>query len=238
MTVVSVPLRGLWFLSLVKMDVINHFFRLGFRPLAGIMVLIVCRSYHVFRWDSFRPLAGIMVLILHGVQSEHKGMKMVSVPLRGLWFLSSGEQIQVIIMRQMKFPSPCGDYGSYLSFMENKKKAIIVCFRPLAGIMVLIINLAKNVYISASLGFRPLAGIMVLIPSSFQSWDVSVPLRGLWFLSSQMIDVLTKIYKEFPSPCGDYGSYQMMPTSRILRIMFPSPCGDYGSYQYRGTVEP
>ena len=62
----------------------------------------------------------------------------------------------------------------------------------------------------------------------------------------------------FPSPCGDYGSYQreiggykykLQPSFRplagimvlinvkgiighMVKDMFPSPCGDYGSYLY------
>ena len=39
--------------------------------------------------------------------------RLISVPLRGLWFLSicfyCTEQVEMIT-----FPSPCGDYGSYL----------------------------------------------------------------------------------------------------------------------------
>ena len=38
--VVSVPLRGLWFLSKKKAIVVSIMGRLGFRPLTGIMVLI------------------------------------------------------------------------------------------------------------------------------------------------------------------------------------------------------
>ena len=62
--VVSVPLRGLWFLSqsvttVIVCEVIS------FRPLAGIMVLIGTKQM-AEAWlahGSFRPLAGIMVLI-------------------------------------------------------------------------------------------------------------------------------------------------------------------------------
>ena len=61
---------------------------------------------------SFRPLAGIMVLI-----NKDFAEKMERVGL---------------------FPSPCGDYGSYLItsniYRGNKHES----FRPLAGIMVLI----------------------------------------------------------------------------------------------------
>ena len=40
--------------------------------------------------------------------------------------------------------------------------------------------------------------------------------------------------KLFPSPCGDYGSYQgKEDTNVICGDWFPSPCGDYGSYLFR-----
>ena len=131
-----------------------------------------------------------MVLIIWRTNSgNNHAANEVSVPLRGLWFLSIfyGKQEK---SNHRLFPSPCGDYGSYLRRYTTTKKPKSR-FRPLAGIMVLIINLAKNVYISASLGFRPLAGIMVLIRS-----------RGHIMA---LLDLLG-----FPSPCGDYGSYRVL----------------------------
>ena len=62
---VSVPLRGLWFLS--------------FDALMNIQE---------FEWPSFRPLAGIMVLITRDYDDAIEAGESVSVPLRGLWFLS------------------------------------------------------------------------------------------------------------------------------------------------------
>ena len=62
-------------------------------------------------------------------------------------------------------------------------------FRPLAGIMVLIDRTEILQGVERRWGFRPLAGIMVLIPPEIRSkrfahvCAVSVPLRGLWFLS-------------------------------------------------------
>ena len=44
-----------------------------------------------------------------------------------------------------RFPSPCGDYGSYLIII-NDFKFFPLCFRPLAGIMVLIWRWQKGVY--------------------------------------------------------------------------------------------
>ena len=60
---VSVPLRGLWFLSSLT------------------------KSMKTPR-GSFRPLTGIMVLIRNMVTYNQRKGKHVSVPLRGLWFLS------------------------------------------------------------------------------------------------------------------------------------------------------
>ena len=62
-------------------------------------------------------------------------------------------------------------------------------------------------------GFRPLTGIMVLIK--------------LWHEAMQEGDAV------FPSPYGDYGSYQK-PLILVSCGMkpFPSPYGDYGSYPH------
>ena len=60
---VSVPLRGLWFLS--RIPTINK----------------------IIASNGFRPLTGIVVLISKLVVKDFLAM-FVSVPLRGLWFLS------------------------------------------------------------------------------------------------------------------------------------------------------
>ena len=41
--------------------------------------------------------------------------------------------------------------------------------------------------------------------------EVSVPLRGLWFLSHYIVDGGPFDLALFPSPCGDYGSYLVHP---------------------------
>ena len=236
---VSVPLRGLWFLSPKLLRTCHRFRRCRFRPLAGIMVLIInevnhdkveeikkfpspCGDYGSYHSQNrkhrapslirFRPLAGIMVLIASCPLSDYIVLHAVSVPLRGLWFLSCR------LMRSMKTTNS-------------------TCFRPLAGIMVLIGDDADTM-LDIVCGFRPLAGIMVLIPymtnterlissalfpspcgdygsylnipATFGIPDdlVSVPLRGLWFLSTYFV-VERKLFGRFPSPCGDYGSYQV-----------------------------
>ena len=116
---------------------------------------------------------------------------------------------------QSEFPSPCGDYGSYL-WITSKWMAITPSsFRPLAGIMVLIKqkNRAKKSHLL----------------------KVSVPLRGLWFLSLGFDSNAPFPFEMFPSPCGDYGSYliQILHSMNSLIKWFPSPCGDYGSYRMR-----
>ena len=64
---------------------------------------------------------------------------------------------------------------------------------------------------------------------------VSVPLRGLWFLSVEPGTTVNMETGEFPSPCGDYGSYQgISPLTVPWLVKFPSPCGDYGSYHRSG----
>ena len=61
---------------------------------------------------GFRPLAGIMVLIM--------------------------KRIICIDSKDNKFPSPCGDYGSYRIRRATDRLIAFDRFRPLAGIMVLI----------------------------------------------------------------------------------------------------
>ena len=169
---VSVPLRGLWFLSRPR-----HYESPG-------------------RNVCFRPLAGIMVLINELDLSN--------------------------IYSAVKFPSPCGDYGSYLNLSGMVCVNFRKGFRPLAGIMVLIHELTTLLWMQGIDGFRPLAGIMVLISYSVERGcsgpytsfrplagimvliladegraefrdaqaAVSVPLRGLWFLSLPIKAVL------------------------------------------------
>ena len=87
--------------------------------------------------DSFRPLAGIMVLI--------------------------DERSWLPVVQQTWFPSPCGDYGSYLKSLDIFFLLSIGGFRPLAGIMVLIREKNYKILKVTIYSFRPLAGIMVLI---------------------------------------------------------------------------
>ena len=78
---------------------------------------------------------------------------------------------------------------------------------------------------------------MVLISIRFMARKdgpagVSVPLRGLWFLSPYALWLEKTGQLVFPSPCGDYGSYHGGGNVDKTKdpCKFPSPCGDYGSY--------
>ena len=115
---VSVPLRGLWFLSTWK--------RLrcatttsSFRPLAGIMVLIVIPlSSNTFKNSSFRPLAGIMVLIKQGTKIPCLGTAGFPSPCGdyGSYLCSRAR----FLSGTAPFPSPCGDYGSYRFYIGQR----------------------------------------------------------------------------------------------------------------------
>ena len=135
---------------------------------------------------SFRPLAGIMVLIMPYDSYKCPDGGVVSVPLRGLWFLSTTTAagacwrtcrfrplagIMVLIFgtfpvqlagRQGKFPSPCGDYGSYqIGFQESVGGHWHVSV-PLRGLWFLSLRTLTMTKTNTH-RFRPLAGIMVLI---------------------------------------------------------------------------
>ena len=117
------------------------------------------------------------------------------------------------------FPSPYGDYGSYRKRHHFHVLRLQFRFRPLTGIMVLIVRRYGR--------FRP------------HQDAVSVPLRGLWFLSLPPVQGFTGISERFPSPYGDYGSYRDDVRDELYcRMMtFPSPYGDYGSYRQGLTAD-
>ena len=130
-----------------------------------------------------------MVLISIRFMARKDGPAGVSVPLRGLWFLSRGKQ-QRTHRNVLQFPSPCGDYGSYhwLSVL--------------------------NGYVMAA-GFRPLAGIMVLIfiydtdDSNVGKFKFPSPC-GDYGSYRNLVFPFRSLPLSFPSPCGDYGSYQSL----------------------------
>ena len=79
-----------------------------------------CGSYRLMKKDdikpgltSFRPLTGIVVLINIVAMELMFPTQVVSVPLRGLWFLSTRDEYNEMDVVKAMFPSPYGDCGSY-----------------------------------------------------------------------------------------------------------------------------
>ena len=120
--------------------------------------------------------------LFRNISKTHHASPLKSVPLRGLWFLSTR-----------------------LSCMNCK--SIITSFRPLTGIMVLII-------IQPRLEF----------PSPYGDYGS---------YQYRVLDEYIDSWYGFPSPCGDYGSYHIPYDLQRVYVAeeFPSPCGDYGSYR-------
>ena len=116
----------------------------------------------------------------------------------------------------MGFPSPYGDYGSYHVTIAEQSSQNQNGFRPLTGIMVLIKEDAIRNYVE-NMGFpspygdygsyqssiQPFSWYRSLFPSPYGDYgsyqgnsvnerstiiNVSVPLRGLWFLSAPLIN--------------------------------------------------
>ena len=146
-------------LILMNLCPTTRLWKLRFRPLAGIMVLIATTSGQSA--DSKFPFPSPCgdygsYLKRERVTTIPKGS--VSVPLRGLWFLSPATA---------PFPLPIRGFRPLAGIMvliSRKPGSRDRCpgFRPLAGIMVLILGVALRLTFS-TICFRPLAGIMVLI---------------------------------------------------------------------------
>ena len=83
-------MRGLWFLSATPCRLAQIYPMPCFRPLAGIMVLIdIAKGVYISAMlEVSVPLRGLWFLSRTHVKGEIIMMKQVSVPLRGLWFLS------------------------------------------------------------------------------------------------------------------------------------------------------
>ena len=126
--IVSVPLRGLWFLSLKAFLILSY--RHQFPSPCGDYGSYLLLGYALpgRHTPGFRPLAGIMVLISTSLLPQQGLCRKVSVPLRGLWFLSATWYFTI--------------FGSWSG-----------SFRPLAGIMVLIRTLYKWLYEAVEMAF-------------------------------------------------------------------------------------
>ena len=134
---------------------------------------------------------------------------------------------------QALFPSPYGDYGSYLDeeVKEKVKKRAEVSV-PLRGLWFLSYMTSMYIPLTTTLCFRPLAGIMVLIANEtmlqLRRTTSFRPLTGIMVLIAKYLDSVLK----FPSPYGDYGSYLDKRWYNKTAKWFPSPYGDYGSYPH------
>ena len=161
--------------------------------------------------------------LFRNISKAHHTSPHKSVPLRELWFLSIITYSYMSFPCIVAFPSPCGDYGSYHVTFQNERSRSMNEFPSPCGDYGSYRPVRHLLTSTGIPHFRPLAGIMVLIGdidvTIFVYYiNISVPLRGLWFLSrmggNDMKDEKTK----FPSPCGDYGSYQNRKNSTMFNI--------------------
>ena len=150
--------------------------------------------------------------LFRNISKAHHTSPHKSVPLRELWFLSIITYSYMSFPCIVAFPSPCGDYGSYLwSYLYRTIRRPHEESVPLRGLWFLSKYMTIN-WPQSRRRIRPLAGIMVLIELKPKA------------------DYTDRILN--PSPCGDYGSYLRPLGSPIAPVPppNPSPCGDYGSY--------
>ena len=210
MKYVSVPLRGLWFLSYCLLEQGKVKMRLFPSP---------CGDYGSYHFRCYITTGMILSLFpspcgdygsyQHTSRDDRTLTTSVSVPLRGLWFLSKGgvgrcikvgpksfrplAGIMVLIISRVhqhrqktKFPSPCGDYGSYRSdsVMAKIEQEVSV---PLRGLWFLskplMIYVSSPLYVSVPLRGLWFLSFRQVLPLPTSGGIVSVPLRGLWFLS-------------------------------------------------------
>ena len=146
---------------------------------------------------SFRPLAGIMVLINSSrVMTFSPWLNVFPSPCGDYGSYQLHESAS-IARRKRRFPSPCGDYGSYRNVSIASSDPTSYGFRPLAGIMVLIYKDVDKLAIYNADAFPSPCGDY----GSYRYWQksikrnslwVSVPLRGLWFLSAPFINAFMK----------------------------------------------
>ena len=115
----------------------------------------------------FRPLTRIIVLIEVSRKDILKVFRQFPSPYGdyGSYRTSRGTAVS---WKLNMFPSPYGDYGSYHGTCSGLQHYSCLRFRPLTGIMVLIKSDLQDV--------------------CYRLADVSVPLRGLWFLSAPLIN--------------------------------------------------
>ena len=165
---VSVPLRGLWFLSSWRWIEWYSWSRRCFRPLTGIMVLILMKM----NWVIF-----MMSKMFPSPYGDYGSYPM---------------EIAQMIFFGGEFPSPYGDYGSYQAFPNRHYVIIKGVSVPLRGLWFLSHNGIGWIAIDTGVVSVPLRGLWFLshgriCKGSVSGCIVSVPLRGLWFLSFMVI---------------------------------------------------
>ena len=115
-------------------------------------------------------------------------------------------------MKLSGFPSPCGDYGSYRDHILEEKRHDRKLFPSPCGDYGSYRTPCFPGENHLSQVSVPLRGLWFLSTKAERDkWvdehEVSVPLRGLWFLSLFVGRFYHERTEKFPSPCGDYGSY-------------------------------
>ena len=138
----------------------------------------------------------------------------------------------------LMFPSPYGDYGSYHAWKQILAQPLQALFpSPYGDYGSYLDEEVKEKVKKRAEVSVPLRGLWFLsqmkLCYSSEELQVSVPLRGLWFLSRTLgiAKYLDSVLK-FPSPYGDYGSYLDKRWYNKTAKWFPSPYGDYGSYPH------
>ena len=107
-----------------------------------------------FNSNSFRPLTGIMVLIVLSVDDGiQEGLSLFPSPYGDYGSYRQGIMNHLAETYARKFPSPYGDYGSYQQPKSDYYHGESVCFRPLTGIMVLIRTLYRWLYEAFEMAF-------------------------------------------------------------------------------------
>ena len=135
--------------------------------------------------------------LFRNISKAHHTSPHKSVPLRELWFLSIITYSYMSFPCIVAFPSPCGDYGSYLwSYLYRTIRRPHEESVPLRGLWFLSKYMTIN-WPQSRRRIRPLAGIMVLI--------------GIVLLAFSKSKLGTN-----PSPCGDYGSYLVVDDTKGL----------------------
>ena len=150
--------------------------------------------------------------LFRNISKAHHTSPHKSVPLRGLWFLSScplrrasppfgnpspcgdcGSYPKVgtisIWVEFGEFPSPCGDCGSYRLWRRCEALKVKRVSVPLRGLWFLSLGDVKKTPQRRTRVSVPLRGLWFLSEQeesyTSKASFISVPLRGLWFLSSR-----------------------------------------------------